>query len=324
MNQLTITCPHCSFSKNVDRQQIPVAVKNIKCPRCQKAFAFDPSEVEVSFQEVPATAIQPGGESNEPAHSQAQKTNGGSEFVPSTDPKFCSTCGRKIHRKAEICPNCGVRVAAPANALNKVALLLITFFLGGLGAHKFYQKKYWLGALYLVFFWTYIPALVAFVEFIIYACKSETELQQRYPETSGGVIVFAVIIPLVGIAMIGIVAAIAIPQFVAYREKAYNAAASNDLKACKTRAESYYAENRVFPTDVREIRCGATENVALYYLSFGPDEYQLISFHDRGKKAFLNSSSDNEIAENTREAIEKEIAEKFGSSALKRSFHFIK
>lgn len=29
--------------------------------------------------------------------------------------KFCSTCGSKIHEKAEICPNCGVRVADMEN-----------------------------------------------------------------------------------------------------------------------------------------------------------------------------------------------------------------
>jgi hypothetical protein len=37
-------------------------------------------------------------------------------------------------------------------------------FLGGLGAHKFYMGETGLGILYLVFFWTGIPSIVAFIE----------------------------------------------------------------------------------------------------------------------------------------------------------------
>jgi len=48
--------------------------------------------------------------------------------------------------------------------INKIAYILLAMFLGGLGAHKFAVKKFWIGVLYLVFFWTYIPALIGFVE----------------------------------------------------------------------------------------------------------------------------------------------------------------
>lgn len=55
--------------------------------------------------------------------------------------------------------------------VNKVAYCLFTFFLGGFGAHKFYAKKTGAGILYLIFFWTYIPFIIAFIEFIIALCK---------------------------------------------------------------------------------------------------------------------------------------------------------
>ena len=42
--------------------------------------------------------------------------------------------------------------------------LLLCLFLGGLGAHHFYLGKVGLGILYAVFVWTFIPAVVAFVE----------------------------------------------------------------------------------------------------------------------------------------------------------------
>jgi TM2 domain-containing membrane protein YozV len=48
--------------------------------------------------------------------------------------------------------------------VSKALLLLLTFFGGGLGAHKFYLGKYWQGALYLIFFWTLIPTVLALVD----------------------------------------------------------------------------------------------------------------------------------------------------------------
>ena len=50
------------------------------------------------------------------------------------------------------------RKKSPATA---VALAI---FLGGLGAHRFYLSQYWQGALYILFCWTFIPALIAVVE----------------------------------------------------------------------------------------------------------------------------------------------------------------
>jgi len=58
---------------------------------------------------------------------------------------------------------------------------------------------------------------------------------------------FTLIELLVVVAIIGILAAIAIPQFSAYRAKSYNSAATSDLKNTKTSLESYYTENQKYP-----------------------------------------------------------------------------
>ena len=52
---------------------------------------------------------------------------------------------------------------------------------------------------------------------------------------------------MVVVALIGILTAIAIPQFTYYRQRAYNSAAQSDLKNVRTGFESYYAENRKYP-----------------------------------------------------------------------------
>jgi type II secretion system protein G len=58
---------------------------------------------------------------------------------------------------------------------------------------------------------------------------------------------FTLIELLIVVAIIGILAAIAIPQFSAYRQKAFNAAAQSDLKTMKTSVEGYYTDNYYYP-----------------------------------------------------------------------------
>ena len=59
-----------------------------------------------------------------------------------------------------------VMLANGTVAVNKLVYCLLCFFLGGIGAHKTGS-----GILYLLFCWTFIPALIAFIEFIVALCK---------------------------------------------------------------------------------------------------------------------------------------------------------
>lgn len=58
---------------------------------------------------------------------------------------------------------------------------------------------------------------------------------------------FTLIELLIVVAIIGILAAIAIPQFAAYRQRAYNSAAQSDLKNAKTALEAFYADYQQYP-----------------------------------------------------------------------------
>lgn len=52
-------------------------------------------------------------------------------------------------------------------SVNKVIYLLLAFFLGGAGIHKFYVGKIGMGILYLLFCWTGVPSFIALIEFVI-------------------------------------------------------------------------------------------------------------------------------------------------------------
>lgn len=56
-----------------------------------------------------------------------------------------------------------------ANTYNKTAAILLAIFLGGIGAHKFYQHKWIQGLIYLLFAWSFVPAIVAVVDAILIA-----------------------------------------------------------------------------------------------------------------------------------------------------------
>ena len=58
---------------------------------------------------------------------------------------------------------------------------------------------------------------------------------------------FTLIELLIVVAIIGILAAIAIPQFASYRQKAFNSAAQSDLRTLKTNLEGYYTDHYFYP-----------------------------------------------------------------------------
>jgi TM2 domain-containing membrane protein YozV len=58
--------------------------------------------------------------------------------------------------------------------------ILLALFLGGLGVHKFYLGRVGWGILYLIFCWTFIPAIIAFIEAIVYAFMSEDDFHAKY------------------------------------------------------------------------------------------------------------------------------------------------
>ena len=72
------------------------------------------------------------------------------------------------------------RVDASMTGKSRTVAVLLAVFLGGIGAHRFYLGKVGSGLLYLLFFWTFIPAMVAFIEAIRWLCMSNEGFAERY------------------------------------------------------------------------------------------------------------------------------------------------
>lgn len=101
--------------------------------------------------------------------------------------KFCRECGGTMHQTAPLCPSCGARQGTRSvyrtgrgGGKSRFTAAALALLLGGVGVHKFYLGQVGLGILYLIFCWTLIPGIIAFVEFIIYLSMSDERFAQRY------------------------------------------------------------------------------------------------------------------------------------------------
>jgi TM2 domain-containing membrane protein YozV/ribosomal protein L37E len=98
---------------------------------------------------------------------------------------FCRGCGQAMHQTAPYCPHCG----APQQGVSeeifipgkiRIVAALLAVILGGLGAHKFYLGEVGLAILYLLFSWTFIPAIVGLIEGLVYLCMSDERFARKY------------------------------------------------------------------------------------------------------------------------------------------------
>lgn len=96
---------------------------------------------------------------------------------------FCTSCGTEISSEAAQCPKCGhpnnSRPIPVGGRKSRVTAGVLALLVGGLGVHKFYLNKVGLGFLYLIFVWTFIPAIVAFIEGIIYLTQDDRTFSER-------------------------------------------------------------------------------------------------------------------------------------------------
>ena len=93
---------------------------------------------------------------------------------------YCSACGKKIDSRADTCPKCGVRQSggkSGSSGANRTTAALFALFLGGMGLHKFYIGDSSKGILYLIFCWTFVPAILALIDAIKWFGMSDSEFK---------------------------------------------------------------------------------------------------------------------------------------------------
>jgi Tfp pilus assembly major pilin PilA len=124
----------------------------------------------------------------------------------------------------------------------------------------------WWGVFYLLFFWLWLPGLIAFIEMIVFLCTDQTKWDDKYNEGrpkapgegSGGTIIIAAVAGFfVLIAVIGILAAIALPAYQDYTVRARVSAAEAATIEYQNSVADFYQKNDMFPDS--NIMLGLTE-----------------------------------------------------------------
>jgi TM2 domain-containing membrane protein YozV len=63
---------------------------------------------------------------------------------------------------------------------NRTVAVLLAFFAGGFGIHKFYLGQNVAGILYFLFCWTLIPGIIAFFDFLGLLMMTEKDFDAQY------------------------------------------------------------------------------------------------------------------------------------------------
>jgi type IV pilus assembly protein PilA len=102
---------------------------------------------------------------------------------------------------------------------------------------------------------------------------------------------FTLIELMIVIAIIGILAAIAIPQFSAYRTRSFNSASQADLRNGGTAQEAFYVDNQRYCQTVADLTGSVyglylTENVSFAISAATADGYSMTSYHTKGNRTY--------------------------------------
>lgn len=105
------------------------------------------------------------------------------------DTKKCPFCYEEIKKEAIKCKHCwsdldsvkvGVLNWNPIKYKKKEIAGTIAIILWGIGGHKFYLERYWMGVIYLIFSLTFIPAVIGIIEGINYFSMKKEDWDKKY------------------------------------------------------------------------------------------------------------------------------------------------
>jgi Tfp pilus assembly protein PilE len=130
------------------------------------------------------------------------------------------------------------------------------------------------------------------------------------------------------IILIGIVAAISIPQFSAYRTRSYDAAANADLRNAATAQEAYFVDHAKYANSIDSLTGGnyglyLSDDVEITVLNANDSLCTMIAFHKRGSKKYLVTCPDGTVQEADEVAQKQAEAQRLNEKGEKERREFL-
>jgi TM2 domain-containing membrane protein YozV/Tfp pilus assembly protein PilE len=165
----------------------------------------------------------------------------------------CKGCGKELHITASFCPSCGAS-QRQGRYKSKTLATILAFFFGGFGIHRFYLGQWW-GIFYLLFFWLWIPAIIALIECIVFLATDQRNWDDKYNEGKPAgpyegrshTLMFVVVGVFAFVIIVGILAAVALPAYQDYSVRVQVAEALVETSMVRQKANEYFMQQGTLP-----------------------------------------------------------------------------
>ena len=151
---------------------VTVAANQKYCHGCAKP-------IHVSAPQCPHCGAPQSNSLAVPVQAQHSMSGHANSARSTSDQKHCMKCGTIMHESAQQCPSCAA-VQMTSSSKNRTTAAWLALFLGGIGGHQFYLGNTGTGFLYLIFCWTWIPAIISIFECIRFFMMSDMEFASKY------------------------------------------------------------------------------------------------------------------------------------------------